>query len=89
MEKIKTLRKGSIWLNVFKTDDGQLVLTINKTYMKRNGEWDQTPFLNSRRGDTRDLMDALFEFHEIEKMVDAKGGQISPPCFSNTETKEA
>lgn len=73
MEKIKSLRKGNIWLNVFKTDDGQLLTTINKTYMKRNGEWDQTPFLNSRRGDIRDLMDALLEFHEFEKTVEATG----------------
>ena len=75
MEKIQSLRKGNIWLNVFKTDDGQLLATINKTYMKRNGEWDQTPFLNARRGDIQDLMDALSEFHEFEKMVEMRRGQ--------------
>ena len=82
MEKIKSLRKGNIWLNIFKTDDGQLVATINKTYMKRNGEWDQTPFLNPRRGDIHDLMDALQEFHEFEKMVEARRGSMSPSLFS-------
>jgi hypothetical protein len=83
MEKIKSLKKGNIWLNVFKTDDGQLVATINKTYLRRNGEWDQTPFLNSRRGDIRDLMDVLFEFHEFEKMVEGQRGAIAPSLGYN------
>ena len=71
MKKIHSLRKGNIWINVFKTDDGQLIVTINKTYMNSDGEWDQTPFLNPRRGDIHDLMDALMEFHEFEKMIKA------------------
>ena len=71
MEKTKSLRKGNIWLNVFKTDDSRLVVTVNKTYMKRNGEWNRTPFLNPRRGDIHDLMDALQEFHEYEKMIES------------------
>ena len=84
MKKIKSLRKGNIWLNIFKTDDGQLLATINKTYMKRNGEWEQTPFLNSRRGDIHDLMDVLQEFHEFEKMVEAGRGPMSPSLFSSS-----
>jgi hypothetical protein len=69
MEKIQSIRKGSIWLNVFKTDDSQLLATVNKTYRHKDGHWGQTPFLNPRRGDIRDVMDALLEFHEFEKTV--------------------
>ena len=75
MEKIESIRKGNIWLNVFKTDDGQILATVNKTYRNKNGQWDQTPFLNPRRGDTQDLVDALQEFHELEKMAKAGGQQ--------------
>ena len=75
MKKMTSLKKGNIWLNVFMTDDGQLMATINKTYKNRNGEWNQTPFLNSRRGDFHDLMDAISEFHEFEKMVEGQRGQ--------------
>ena len=72
MEKIESIRKGSIWLNVFKTGDGQILVTANKTYRK-NGEWNRTSFLNPRRGDILDLMDCLSEFHEFEKVVKAGG----------------
>ena len=73
MEKIKGIRKGNIWLNVFKTDDGQILATVNKTYRNKSGQWGQTPFLNPRRGDMRDLMDAIEEFHQLGKMVDTEG----------------
>ena len=69
MEKIQRIRKGNIWLNVFKTDDGQILATVNKSFMNKDGQWDQTPFLNPRRGDIHDLMDALLKFHEFEKMI--------------------
>jgi hypothetical protein len=71
MEKIQSIRKGRIWLNVFKTDDSQILMTVNKTYKNKDGQWNQTPFLNPRRGDVHDLMDALQEFHEFEKMIKA------------------
>jgi hypothetical protein len=74
MEKINSIRKGNIWLNILKTDDSQILTTVNKTYLNKDGKWDQTPFLNPRRGDIRDLMDALLEFHEFEKGINA-GGQ--------------
>jgi len=45
-----------------------MLTTVRKTY-KNKDEWDQTPFLNPRLGDIRDLMDALQEFHEFEKMI--------------------
>ena len=73
MEKIKSIRKGSIWLNVFKTDDSQILATVKKTFLNKDGQWNQTQFLNARRGDILDLMDALQEFHELEKMIEARG----------------
>jgi hypothetical protein len=73
MEKIDSFRKGNVWLNVFKTDDGQLLVTINKTYNK-NGEWQSTSILNERRGDIEDLRDCLFKFHELRKSVNAMRG---------------
>ena len=74
MEKLESIRKGNIWLNVFKTDDGQILATVNKTYRDKNGQWGRTPFLNPRQGDIRDLVDAVEEFHQFEKMGNA-GGQ--------------
>jgi hypothetical protein len=68
MEKVESIRKGNIWLNVFKTDDGQILATVNKTYRDKNGQWGRTPFLNPRRGDIRDLVDAVEEFRQFEKM---------------------
>ena len=38
-------------------------------------EWDQTQFLNPRRGDILDLMDCLTNFHEFEKIVNVERGQ--------------
>ena len=70
MEKIQSIRKGSIWLNVFKTDESQILTTVNKTYRNKDGQWKQTPFLNPRRGDIHDLMDALQEFQEFEKIIE-------------------
>ncbi len=75
MEKIHRIRKGSIWLNILKTEGGQILCTVNKTYLTKDGNWDQTPFLNPRRGDIHDLMDAVQEFHEFEKMIEARGQQ--------------
>ena len=82
MKKIESIRKGRIWLNVFKTDDGKILTTINKTYKNKNGEWNQTPFLNPRRGDILDLMDCLINFHEFEKMVKSEGEvKMTPSVF--------
>ena len=71
MEKIQSIRKGSIWLNVFKTDDSRILTTVNKSYKNKDGQWEQTPFLNPRRGDIHNLMDAIQEFHEFEKIIEA------------------
>ena len=72
MEKIHSARKGSIWLNVFKTDDKQLLITVSKSFLNKDGEWEWTPFLNPGQGDIHDLMDVLLEFHEFEKMLEAQ-----------------
>ncbi len=82
MEKIESIRKGNIWLNVFKTDDGQILVTVNKTYRGKNGKWEQTAFLNPRRGDIRDLMDAIEEFRQLEKAINLEGAMIGPSISS-------
>ena len=82
MEKIESIRKGNIWLNVFKTDDGQILATINKTYRDKNGQWEQTAFLNPRRGDIHDLMDAIEEFRQFKKATNPEGATISPSISS-------
>ena len=73
MEKIQSIRKGSIWMNIFLADDGQLLVTVKKTYFK-DGEWQQTQFLRERRGDIEDLRDCLFDFHEFRKSFNAQRG---------------
>lgn len=75
MEKIDRLRKGNIWVNVFRTDEGEILMTINRTYMDKNGEWKVTQFLNPRRGDVDDLRDALVSLHELEKVHCIRRGQ--------------
>ena len=84
MEKVNSNRKGSIWLNVFRTDDGQILVTVNKSFMNRDCQWSWTPFLNTRRGDLHDLMDLLIEFHESEKSIKVEGGRAPqlPPVMS-------
>ena len=84
MEKINSIRRGSIWLNAFRTDDGQILVTVNKSFMNRDGQWSWTPFLNTRRGDLHDLMDLLIEFHESEKTIKVEGGRAPqlPPVMS-------
>ena len=82
MEKIESIRKGNIWLNVFKTDDGQILMTVNKTYRGKNGRWEQTAFLNPRRGDIHDLMDAIEEFRQFGKVTNPEGAIISPSISS-------
>ncbi len=68
MEKVTSIRKGNIWLNVLMTEDGQILATVNKSYRDKNGQWGRTHFLNPSQGDIRNLVDALGEFHEFEKI---------------------
>ncbi len=74
MEKIQSIRKGQIWLNVFRSEDGELAVTIRKSYPAGNGGWKQTPFLRPERRDLKDLMGALAEFQEFEKALENAGG---------------
>ena len=68
MEKIKSFQSGRVWLNVFKTDDGQEIVTINKSYM-RDGEWKSTPFFNASRGDMENIKKALEQYEESVQEV--------------------
>ena len=88
MEKVNSIRRGSIWLNAFRTDDGQILVTVNKSFMNRDGQWSWTPFLNTRRGDLHDLMDLLREFHESEKSIKVEGGRAPqlPPVMKKKAT---
>jgi hypothetical protein len=49
MEKKKSFQSGRIWLNIFEADNGQEIVTINKSIM-HNGEWKSSPFLNVNKG---------------------------------------
>ena len=90
MKKIHSIRKGRIWLNVIRTDGDNILVTINKTYMRKKGLWERTRFLNPRRGDILNLMDCLTEFHELEKMVEAEGGsEMSPSALLGGDTNES
>ena len=69
MKKIKSFKSGGVWLNVFKTDDGQEIVTINKSYT-RNGEWNSSPFFNVDRGDMEDIKNVLEQYEEsIQEVV--------------------
>ena len=78
MEKIHSTTRGNIWLNVFKTDDNQILITVSKSFLNKDGQWERTPFLNPSRGDIRDLADALLEFSEFEKMIKGRAQRAHP-----------
>jgi hypothetical protein len=71
MEKITSIRKGRIWVNVYKNQDGDMAITIQKTFRGRDGGWKQTSFLRPKFGDIKSLMEAL------DQLVDAHYGH--PP----------
>ena len=48
------------------------------SFLNKDGQWERTPFLNPKRGDIRDLMDALLEFHEFEKMLEGWAQRARP-----------
>ena len=66
MEKLDSIRKGRIWLTVFRADDGELVITFCKSYMTGQG-WKQTNFLKPEAGDVKRLLEALQEFHRMQE----------------------
>ena len=68
MKRIKSFQSGRVWLNVFETDDGQEIVTINKSYI-RDGEWKSTPFFNAGRGEMEDVKKALEQYEESVQEV--------------------
>jgi len=69
MKKKKSFQSGRVWLNVFETDDGQDIVTINKSFI-REGEWKSSPFFNVDSGDLADVKKALEKYEEtIEEVV--------------------
>lgn len=73
MKKIDSFRKGRIWLNVFRTDSGDLALTIKKSFPVGNSQWKQTPVLLPGRRDIDNLKSLLEEFQK-ELGENAGGG---------------
>ena len=72
MQKLKSIRKGQIWINVLKTDDDQTAITICKSYPTTEG-WKQTNFLRAETGDIKNLLQGLKEFHEEQKSYEKEG----------------
>lgn len=66
MEKIESIRRGRIWLNVYKNDDGELAITIQKSFPAKDGSWIKTPFLVPRYNDLINLVEALAEFTAMD-----------------------
>ena len=71
MEKLDSIRKGQIWLTVFRTDDGEIVITFCKSYLTTQG-WKQTNFLKPEAGDTKRLPGTLHHNHRT-----AAGNQLA------------
>jgi hypothetical protein len=69
MKKKKSFQSGRIWLNVFEADNGQEIVTINKSII-HNGEWKSSPFFNVNNGDITDIKQAIEKYEEtIEEVV--------------------
>lgn len=73
MEKIKSFRKGRLWLNVYLADDGELALTIKKSCPSKDGGWKHTEFLGPRFNDLQDLVQLLAEFLEYDQTAKVVG----------------
>jgi hypothetical protein len=80
MEKLDSIRKGQIWLSVFRTDDGEIAITICKSYPTTAG-WKQTNFLRPEGGDIKKLLEALQEFNRLQEAYSK--GEILPLVFCN------
>ena len=68
MKKINSFKSGSVWLNVFETESGQQLATINRSYRK-DGEWKITPFFNINNGDLDNIKKAIEQYEESVKEV--------------------
>ena len=77
MEKLDSIRKGQIWLTVFRADDGEIVFTLCKSYPTSQG-WKRTNFLRPDAGDVKRLLEVLQEFH---RMQETYKGDFSPLGF--------
>lgn len=66
MEKLDSIRKGQIWLTVFRTDDGEIAITFCKSYPTTQG-WKKTNFLRPEAGDIKKLLEALQEFNKLQE----------------------
>jgi hypothetical protein len=78
MEKLDSIRKGQIWLNVFRINDGEIAITVNKSYLTTCG-WKQTNFFRPQTGDIKKLMEALQEFYKWQESYSK--GEILPVVF--------
>lgn len=61
MKKLTSLRKGNIWINVFKDKNGEIAITIQKSFPGRDGSWRRTSFLRPGYGDLSALLEGLKE----------------------------
>jgi hypothetical protein len=68
MKKINSFKSGSIWLNVFETEDGRHIVTINRSF-KQNGGWKLTPFFNVDRGDIGNIKNVIRQYVESTEEV--------------------
>ena len=75
MEKIKSFRRGRVWLNVFVDQNGELALTIKKSFPDKEGKWKQTPFLRPKFRDLDNLVQVLMEFMEFQQETRTEGWQ--------------
>ena len=77
MEKLDSIRKGQIWLTVFRTDDGEIVITFCKSYPTANG-WKITDFVRPEAGDKKRILKALQEYYSKARGIQ---GGILPLGF--------
>ena len=61
MEKIKTIEYNNMYLNVFRTPEGELSLAIRRSYPRAKG-YGFTSYLRPRDGDIDNLIKALAKY---------------------------
>lgn len=84
MKKTNSIRKGQIWLTVFRTDDDEIAITICKSYPTTQG-WKNTNFLRPEAGDLKRLLEALQEFQQLQEAYN-KGESLSLDLYGITKT---
>ena len=72
MEKIKTFRRGRVWLNVFKTPEGGLALTVRKSYPAED-KWKSTHYFRPRYKDVQNLQSVLKDFLAAQEDLESYG----------------